>query len=54
MINNKLIELNEQELLYTEGGIIPAVVIGLAKGFGIGFGMVAAGVGLYAASKEAF
>ncbi|MBT0551901.1 hypothetical protein [Riemerella anatipestifer] len=51
-----LVELSKEETILIEGGVLPVVIAGaaLVKGFGIGFGIVAAGVGLYAAAKEAF
>ncbi|MFU1857266.1 class IIb bacteriocin, lactobin A/cerein 7B family [Sphingobacterium sp. NGMCC 1.201703] len=49
------VELSNEELLNVEGGILPVIAAGaILKGIGIGFGAVAAGVGLVAAAKELF
>lgn len=54
-IENICIELSEEELVNVEGGVLPVIAVGaLLKGVGIGFGVVAAGVGLAAAAKELF
>ncbi len=52
---SKISDLSKEELLLIDGGILPIIAgAAILKGFGIGFGIVAAGVGLYAAAKEAF
>ena len=52
---SKISDLSKEETLLIDGGILPIIAgAAILKGFGIGFGVVAAGVGLYAAAKEAF
>ena len=52
---SKISDLSKEETLLIDGGILPIIAgAAILKGFGIGFGIVAAGVGLYAAAKEAF
>ena len=47
--------MSKEETLLIDGGVLPIIAgAAILKGFGIGFGIVAAGVGLYAAAKEAF
>ncbi|MBP3943799.1 hypothetical protein J5U18_09510 [Sphingobacteriaceae bacterium WQ 2009] len=47
--------LSQEELIQIDGGILPVIAAGaILKGVGIGFGAVAAGVGLVAAAKELF
>ena len=52
---SKISDLSKEETLLIDGGVLPIIAgAAILKGFGIGFGIVAAGVGLYAAAKEAF
>ena len=51
----KLEALTQEDMLLIEGGILPSIAgAAILKGVGIGFGAVAAGVGLIAAAKEVF
>ncbi|UXD70250.1 hypothetical protein MUK51_02945 [Sphingobacterium faecium] len=51
----KLENLSQEEMIQIDGGILPIIArVAILKGVGIGFGAVAAGVGLVAAAKELF
>ncbi|CDS91544.1 hypothetical protein MUB18_10980 [Sphingobacterium sp. PCS056] len=51
----KLENLSQEEMIQIDGGILPIIAgAAILKGVGIGFGAVAAGVGLVAAAKELF
>jgi lactobin A/cerein 7B family class IIb bacteriocin len=48
-----VIELNDQELVNTDGGVLPIIAAGvILKGFGIGFGACAALFGAVHLGRE--